>query len=236
MIEKRINSFKDYINVISEINFSSIVLFRGINDDYKLLPRIDRDEFTHFDGMKIFESFKTKSIQFLKSIPQSELDWLVLAQHYGLPTCLLDWTDSALVALWFAVKKDASIRRENSQPIVWVLMLEKNELKSIVEIRKDYNLSKNKRTEFFQPAHISNRIINQGAWLSLHPINIPKKGKTFMPLEENNSYNEKLIKLKIKFDICDEIETLLNIFGINILTIFPGLDSLSKHIIQYNKI
>src|SRR5690606_36926394 len=51
--------------------------------------------------------------------PRDDWEWLFLMQHYGVPTRLLDWTDSPLVALFFAVY---NVDRDDRDASLWVLL------------------------------------------------------------------------------------------------------------------
>jgi FRG domain-containing protein len=203
-------------------------VFRGQPLDEPLLPRFAREaqQLRLSDVVaterRLIDDFSRLALPYLSSTrPRDSFEWMAVAQHYGVPTRLLDWTGNPMFALWFAVRKPAK-----SDGAFWVLPATQGHLLPL-EVQHDvFDLS---RTYLFRPAHITSRIVAQDGWFTVHWY-IEKKDK-FVPLEKQSRFADELKKYRIPAEAFTALRNGLARLGVSDSVLFPDLASLSKELV-----
>ena len=174
-------------------------------------------------------------------------EWLALGQHRGLPTRLLDWTYSPLVALHFATDDPATF---NEDGVVWcVNFIDANKripprLRRILEtegsdtftvemlggfktLREFDALRREPFVVFMEPPAVDRRILNQLALFSLMSSPAARLDEWLA------DHPELCRKVRIPAGLKWEIRDHLDQANVNERVLFPGLDGLSRWLARY---
>lgn len=124
MPNKKVKSVADLLKHLkTDIdNEAGPVWYRGHSDQtWKLLPAYDRLAAPPPEYV-LLNRFRQNANLLLSSrqVPKTDFDWMFIMQHYGVPTRLLDWTESPLIGLYFALEL-GNPETLNHDGALWVL-------------------------------------------------------------------------------------------------------------------
>jgi hypothetical protein len=236
MKEVEVETIGDYLSVIRQYkddykpgSVLQDVVFRGQVNDFPLMPKLCRlkaKENTLETEQKILHEFKRSNPLLIQ--PHGALDdwdYLTLGQHFGLPTRLLDWSNNALTALWFAVSSNVeSCRQVELSGIVWMLLVEEDDFVSDFSSKHPFDVPE---TKIFRPRLIKQRINNQSGIFSIHSSNDILNKQL---LNDNSRYDYKMVKMKIPPKRIPDLREDLNTLGVNAFSIFPELEGLCTYL------
>lgn len=256
-----IDSLEGLLPLLTEQNYNhqigrnrSSYLYRGMPDaSYRLITSLQLNCKSQARAIEpsILRNF-TKYAAIDEPIIQSSV-WrqMILGQHHGLPTRLLDWSYSPLIALNFAVTETDLTQMDLHDCAVW--QMDMAELHSRLPAKYQTIRKANKSTAFtvdmlyqvaptlqkydgdmgdhamliIEPPSIDPRIVNQYSFFSVIPAGI-EDIEAF--LQDNTEHTVKyIIKKELRWRLRDMLDQL----NINERIVYPGLDGLSTWLARY---
>jgi len=229
MEEIEIVSLSQAVGLLSSGEFATgQVVYRGVSDveRHTLIPSVGRIDPAILCGMSIpkyeqetLERFKLRANSEVSPQPRNDWEWLALAQHHGMPTRLLDWTTSPLVALYFATKP-AFDSRSRLLPCCRdggaVYAMHTREYLDVSCLVSPLDFEDH---ALFYPPHVTRRITGQFGVFSIQPDPTRKFEEGFCKGE-----NRWITRLRFSAEVAKEIQRSLYLIGIRHETVFPDLD------------
>ncbi len=239
-VPERITGLGEYFDVINSVLKKEVTFwFRGNADlTYRLVPSALRYPklSERNKALSLLNDFKRFGELKLTKTPNAnqEFKWVQLAQHYGLPTRLLDWTKNAAIALYFACEREPEkdgavfilnpidLNREASpkEPRIF----DPNQDVSLIRRYLRLDGSKNLRdlkTIAVNPPWNSERIMLQQGVFTLN-------GSRMFTLTDKQV--PSLVYLRIKKEYKQDLLNELERIGINEMSIFPEAEHMCRYL------
>lgn len=213
---KVLSSFSAFHEILRDKTCPHFV-FRGVAKyEHTLVPKVGRmpptpttkaqERAFYARERTLFEFFRARAFQHVASHHDlSEWHWLTTAQHYGLPTRLLDWTESPLVALFFTLDHNS----DSEDGALYFLHVD-----SLITAYDGSPFANDHHGAFLAPA-MTQRITAQAGLFTVHP----------RPWEPFSDSEHSVVKMRVSPEFKGELRRMLPRYGISRRTLMADLDS-----------
>jgi len=181
--------------------------------------------------------------------PHNEWELLITAQHHGVPTRLLDWSYSPLVAAFFATRPTRAAERDRAiWRLDWQRVHKQFKLPPLALLLQDLDslfganegqpftpwklfATKNGRPFacMIEPPSLDARIVTQGATFTL----CSSTNKSFEAFLEENELGDALTRYVIASADVGRFRDQLDLVGIDERRLFPDLDGVAATMLRY---
>ena len=229
------------------------VAFRGLSENYdNLKTSIQRiGSFSESElatrERRLIDNFRIYASEHC-TLGSSDWDVYMIAQHYGLPTRLLDWTSNPYVALFHATQNSDKLCKDGE---IWYVLRDKTNatlpppFDALLKGQQGYNLfyletlkNKFKKLEqfdkqskealiWFEPPSSNSRFVNQYAFFSVMP------GIATSTSEWLKRHSGCYFIVRIPASLKHEIRERLKIMNISHRTMYPGLSGVAKWLKEF---
>ncbi|MCR4740244.1 MAG: FRG domain-containing protein [Lachnospiraceae bacterium] len=260
--EIKIDKIEDLIPLFTEQDYRpdlkrnrGMYIYRGMSDaGFKMHTSLSRT----CKGLQkelepaILENFAKYAVASDPLVADSVWRQIIVGQHYGLPTRLLDWTHSPLVGLHFATCEENLELMDKHDCVVWRMdmaeMLHNLPEKYREEVNKKQStvfsvellkkLTNNSLSQYdidmkdeamvtIEPPSLDERIVNQYSFFSVIPMGITDI-EAFLDRK-----TEKTVKYVIDKSLRWRVRDMLDQMNISERIVYPGLSGLSKWIARH---
>ncbi len=239
--DRQITNLGEFIKALSATIAGKLVWYRGQRrNDWSLLPNLARSPDLAATEAAAIKRFKQNAPSFLADRPRDEWEWIFLMQHHRGLTRLLDWSESPLVGLYFALETQKE-GEENVDAVVWCLdpmKLNEHSGHRSKHARDVLAFGIDRALESYLPDQIG----AGGAVLlpiaAIGPRNSARmvaQSGTFTIIHENPDSIEKvgdeshIWRLVVPVASKEHLRSELKLLGFNELMLFPDLERVALH-------